>query len=108
MMNTNLIIGKTGSLKTTGILFKEVDKIIDEGESLIILDKKEEYYKTFKEKLDKSGYKSLVFNLNGKPAIFLANLILVLLATSLSLLLCKYQFMFYLLSIIIYCLFHFS
>ena len=26
-MNTNLIIGKTGSLKTTGILFKEVDKI---------------------------------------------------------------------------------
>ena len=63
MMNTNLIIGKTGSLKTTGILFKEVDKIIDEGESLIILDKKEEYYKTFKEKLDKRGYKSLVLNL---------------------------------------------
>ena len=63
MMNTNLIIGKTGSLKTTGILFKKVDKIIDEGESLIILDKKEEYYKTFKEKLDNGGYKSLVFNL---------------------------------------------
>ena len=63
MKKTNLIIGRTGSYKTTGILFNEVLKLIENNESLIILDKKEEYFKTFKERFDKSGYKTLVFNL---------------------------------------------
>lgn len=63
MKKTNLIIGRTGSYKTTGILFNEVVRLIESNESLIILDKKEEYFKTFKERFDKSGYKTLVFNL---------------------------------------------
>ena len=63
MKNTNLIIGKINSGKTTGILFSEMKKSIANNENLFILDEKEEYYKTFKQELDNNGYKVYVLNL---------------------------------------------
>lgn len=64
MMNTNLIIGKINSFKTTKFMFNEVEKSINNGENLILLDNKNEYFKTFKEKLDNNGYNTLVLNLS--------------------------------------------
>ena len=64
MMNTNLIIGKINSFKTTKFMFNEVEKSINNGENLILLDNKNEYFKTFKEKLDTNGYNTLVLNLS--------------------------------------------
>lgn len=63
MNKTNLIIGKINSGKTRGILFKEAKKSIENQENILFLDNKEEYFKTFKELLDKNGYTTFVFNL---------------------------------------------
>lgn len=63
MKKTNVIIGKVNTGKTTGIMFPEVRKAISNDESLLILDNKEEYYKTFKQQLDESDYTTFVFNL---------------------------------------------
>ena len=62
MKNTNLILGKIGVGKTTGVMFKEIDKIIDNNENLIIVDNKAEYYKTYAEKLVKNLYRIYVIN----------------------------------------------
>jgi type IV secretory pathway TraG/TraD family ATPase VirD4 len=62
MKDTNLIIGKTNTGKTRGILFKEVRKIIEKKENLFILDKRGEYFKTFGNKLD--GYNKYIINLD--------------------------------------------
>lgn len=62
MKNTNLILGKIGTGKTTGIMFNEVDKIIEREENLFIVDNKEEYYKTYAEKLINNGYNVKVIN----------------------------------------------
>ena len=63
MKNTNLILGKIGTGKTTGIMFKEVKELIEKEENLLIVDNKEEYYKTFGNILNEKGYKTLVINL---------------------------------------------
>lgn len=63
MEKTNLVIGKINTGKTTGIMFPEVEQAISNQESLFILDNREEYYKTFKDKLEEHGYTTLVFNL---------------------------------------------
>lgn len=64
MKNTNLIIGEVNTYKTTGVMFKEVINSINNGENLLILDNKDEYFRTFKKNLDDNGYTTLVLNLN--------------------------------------------
>ena len=61
--NTNLLIGKSGSGKTTGILLKEMEKLINNNENILVLDSKEEYYKTYGKTLKENGYNVYVFNL---------------------------------------------
>ena len=63
MNNTNLIIGKINSGKTTGFLFNEFKKSISNNENILVADEKYEYYNTFKEELENDGYNILVLNL---------------------------------------------
>ena len=56
MKNTNLIIGKKGIGKTS-IMFDEIKKLIDNNDNLLIIDNKEEYYKTYAEELKKKVIK---------------------------------------------------
>ena len=60
---TNLLIGKSESGKNSTLL-KEVEELIDNNENLLILDNKEEYYKTYGKVLKENGYDVLVLNLN--------------------------------------------
>lgn len=62
MKNTNLILGKIGVGKTTGYMFKEINKMIKNNENLLIVDNKEEYYKTYAEELKNKGYNTYVIN----------------------------------------------
>lgn len=64
MKNTNLIIGEVNTYKTTGVMFNEVINSINNGENLLILDNKNEYFGTFKSELDKNNYNTLVLNLD--------------------------------------------
>lgn len=64
MKNTNLIIGEVNTYKTTGVMFNEVINSIKNGENLLVLDNKNEYFSTFKSELDKNNYNTLVFNLD--------------------------------------------
>ncbi|MBQ9024219.1 MAG: type IV secretory system conjugative DNA transfer family protein [Bacilli bacterium] len=61
MKNTNLIIGKKGIGKTS-VMFDEIKKLIENEENLLIIDNKEEYYKTYGEELNNKGYKINVIN----------------------------------------------
>ena len=61
--STNLIIGKLESGKTRGIMFKEVEKLIEDEKSLFIVDNKEEYYPRFKSILEQNGYDVYLINL---------------------------------------------
>ena len=62
MEKTNLFIGKSGSGKTS-TLFPIVQSLISNNENMLILDSKEEYYKTYSKKLKENGYNVLVLNL---------------------------------------------
>ena len=62
MKNTNLILGKVGIGKTTGYMFEKVNEIIEKEENLLIVDSKEEYYKTYAETLNKKGYNTYIIN----------------------------------------------
>lgn len=64
MKNTNLIIGKTNTGKTKGILFNEVNNMIDNNENLLIVNNREEYYEQFNKKLKDNKYNTYVINLN--------------------------------------------
>ena len=64
MKNTNLIIGEVNTYKNTGVMFNEVINSINNGENLLILDNKNEYFGTFKSELDKNNYNTLVLNLD--------------------------------------------
>ena len=64
MRNNNLIVGEVNTYKTTGVMFKEVLNSIKNGENLLILDNKNEYFGTFKSELDNNSYNTLVFNLD--------------------------------------------
>lgn len=61
-MNTKLILGKISTGKTTGYMFKEIKKIIEKNENLLIVDNKEEYYKTFAKDLKDKGYEVYLIN----------------------------------------------
>lgn len=63
MKNSIIISGKSGSGKTKGILFKEVNNIIDKEDNLLIVDSKEEYYNRFSKQLKEKGYNIVVLNL---------------------------------------------
>ena len=58
-----LIKGKSGSFKTTGVLFEKVNKMIENGENILMLDSKEEYYKRFSKKMKDNGYNIITLNL---------------------------------------------
>lgn len=60
----NLIVaGDMATGKTTGVLFPLVDKMIDQNESLIILDSKEEYIHKYYNQLKTKDYNIIVLNL---------------------------------------------
>ncbi len=63
-MNNTLIVGKSGSGKTTGYMFNQLKKIIANKENLIIVDSKKEYLQTFENDIESNGYKTFIINLN--------------------------------------------
>lgn len=62
MINNNLIINKTSTGKTRGYMFNELERSISNNENLLIIDNKEEYYRTYAETLKNNGYNVLVVN----------------------------------------------
>ena len=58
MKDTNLIIGKKNTGKTT-LLFQEVEYAIENNDNLLIYDDRDEYYKTFSKKLKENNYNVL-------------------------------------------------
>ncbi len=62
MKDTNLIIGKKNTGKTT-LLFQEVEYAIENNDNLLIYDDRDEYYKTFSKKLKENNYNVLTLNL---------------------------------------------
>lgn len=64
LSKTTLIEGKIESGKTTGIMFNEFKRAMDNNENILVLDSKEEYYHKFKEELDNKDYDIIVLNLN--------------------------------------------
>lgn len=63
MKDTNLIIGKKNTGKTTNILFNEVKDAINHDDNLFIYDDRDEYYKSFSKELKEKNYNVLVLNL---------------------------------------------
>ena len=62
--NKNLIVeGEMGIGKTTNVLFPIVDRSIDNKESLLILDSKEEYLNQYYGKLKENNYNTIIINL---------------------------------------------
>lgn len=60
----NLIVaGDMATGKTTGVLFPLVDKMIEQNESLMILDSKEEYIHKYYNQLKNKDYNMIVLNL---------------------------------------------
>ena len=64
MKDTNLIIGKQNTGKTTKFLFNEVNNAIKNNENLCIFDTRDEYYINFSKELKENDYNVLVLNLN--------------------------------------------
>ena len=64
MKDTNLIIGKTNTGKTQGIMFNELKEIIKNEESFIVLDRREEYFETFGKELKDKGFNTVIINFN--------------------------------------------
>ena len=61
--NTNkIVIGNTYSGKTGNVLFPFVDYMIEKKENILIIDSKEEYYKTYIDELEKLDYEVIVLN----------------------------------------------
>ncbi len=62
--NKNLIVdGTLSSGKTTNILFPIVDKMINNNESIVVIDSKEEYINYYYEKLKEKNYNIVILNL---------------------------------------------
>ena len=61
-MNT-LVYGHNSLGKTERIMVNEINKKIENNESFLFLDTKEEYYKHYQEQLESNGYKINVLNL---------------------------------------------
>lgn len=61
----NVIIEGTMSVgKTVNLGFSFVDKMVDDGNNLLILDSRKEYLNRFYSKLKKEGYEVLILNFN--------------------------------------------
>ena len=62
--NRNLIVdGKLSAGKTTNVMFPLVEKMIDNSESLFVLDSKEEYLNKYYNTLKANGYNVIIINL---------------------------------------------
>ena len=64
MKDTNIVIGKKNTGKTSCYLFNEVKDAINNGENLCIYDTRDEYFKTFSSELKNNDYNVLTLNLN--------------------------------------------
>ena len=63
MISKNLIVnGKFKSGKTSGIIMPIVDELIENGRSLLIIDKNYEYYANYADKLKEEGYEVKALN----------------------------------------------
>lgn len=63
-LNRNLIVdGKLSAGKTTNVMFPLVEKMIDNSESLFILDSKEEYLNKYYNELKSKKYNVIIINL---------------------------------------------
>lgn len=62
MKNKNLILGKISTGKTSNIMFFELEELIKKEKNIIIVDNKEEYYKTYMKELKEKQYKIYVVN----------------------------------------------
>ena len=56
MKDTNIVIGKKNTGKTSCYLFNEVKDAINNGENLCIYDTRDEYFKTFSSELKNNDY----------------------------------------------------
>lgn len=57
-----IVSGNTLSGKTAGVMFPVVDEIIKKGESLFVIDSRQEYLYKYNEDLKNNGYKVVVIN----------------------------------------------
>lgn len=64
MKDTNLIIGKKNTGKTTYILFNELKNAIKNSDNLCIYNTRDEYFKTFSSVLKENGYNVLTLNID--------------------------------------------
>ncbi len=64
MKDTNLIIGKKNTGKTSKYLFNEVKSSIKNNENLCIFDTRDEYFRTFSKELKNNGYNVLTLNID--------------------------------------------
>ncbi len=64
MKDTNIIIGKKNTGKTKYYLFNAVNDAIKNGDNLCIYNTRDEYFRTFSNKLKNNGYNVLTLNLN--------------------------------------------
>ena len=64
MKDTNLIIGKKNTGKTTYILFNELKEAIKKEENIFIYNSRDEYYKTFSKELKRNNYNVLTLNID--------------------------------------------
>ena len=64
MKDTNLIIGKKNTGKTTYILFNELKESIKRGENLCIYNTRDEYFKTFSKTLKENNYNVITLNID--------------------------------------------
>ena len=62
--NKNLIVnGDISSGKTTNVMFPLVEEVIENSESLFIIDSKEEYLNKYYENLKENNYNIIILNL---------------------------------------------
>ena len=66
--NNIIVNGRINSRKTYGVMFPLIDIIAENGESLFILDSKEEYFKRYYNDFKKSGYETVIINLRNPLA----------------------------------------
>lgn len=64
MKDTNLIIGKKNTGKTTYILFNELKKAMKNGENVCIYNTRDEYFKTYSNSLKENGYNVITLNID--------------------------------------------
>ena len=63
LKNNIIVSGRINSRKTYGVMFPIMELLIENNESLFVLDSKEEYVRRFYNELRDRGYETVVINL---------------------------------------------